>query len=808
MSSTEAPQEQRVRCDHCLLEINRKSAVTAEIRGETRYFCCHGCLGIYEIIHNSSLDAFYRQRCNWEPGAPRFSVTIGTAAFADTITCAGKENRIDILLSGIRCSSCIWLVEKYLTGIEGILQARVNYATHIASISWYPEKIDLAAILDAVNSLGYLPHPCRPGSASAFLLKEKQDLLLRFGTASFFSMQLMLISAALYAGFFQGIEERYKLAFQLISWALATPVVFYSGFPFISGAWRSITKASLNMDLLVALGSLSAYFYSIAMIILQGEVYFDTSAMIVTFILLGRFLEAGSRLKAGNAINELAELQPHEALLLGPDGERFLMPVADVKIGDHIEVIPGERVPLDGTVIEGEAEVNESMLTGESVAVLKSPGSKAFAGTYPLNGRMRIRVEGNAAETVLAGIIRTVRDAQARKAPIQGIADRTAGYFVPSTIVLAAATFIWWKVTSGNTVVSLMNAVSVLVIACPCALGLATPLAILVGTTAAGKKGILVKGGDIFETVSKTTHIVLDKTGTITEGAPAITDFLDFGTCSGLAVCAASLEAFSEHPAGRAIAASWNGEFLKTERFRAIAGKGVSAFIEETPWMAGSKSYLESEGVFFSREQETSAMELENQGKTVVRIACNAIPAGLIALIDDLRPEALRMIEGLRKRKLHLSILTGDNRGVAAYIASRCGITDVQAELAPQGKADVIKEMKKNGASVLMAGDGINDAPALTESDTGLTLGNATGIALECADVTILKNDLTLVNTLIDGSRKCFSVIRQNLVWAFSYNLIALPIAMSGLLHPIMSALFMAASSLFVVSNSLRLRNL
>jgi Cu2+-exporting ATPase len=720
----------------------------------------------------------------------------------------GKENHIDILLSGIRCSSCIWLIEKYLMGLGGVLQARVNYATHIASIAWDPDNIELDSILDAVSSIGYLPHPCRPGSASGFLLKEKQELLLRFGTASFFSMQLMLISAALYAGFFQGIEERYKLAFQLISWALATPVVFYAGFPFISGAWRSIKKASFNMDLLVALGSLSAYLYSIAMIILRGEVYFDTSAMIVTFILLGRFLEAGSRLKAGNAINELAELQPQEALRVGQDGEKTMVPVADIKPGEHIEVIPGERIPLDGTVFEGEAEVNESMLTGESDAVLKSPGSKTFAGTYAINGRMNIRVDGNAAETVLAGIIRTVRDAQARKAPIQGIADRTAGYFVPATIVLAAATFAWWKIASGDTVVSLMNAVSVLVIACPCALGLATPLAILVGTTAAGKKGILVKGGDVFEAVSKTTHVVLDKTGTITGGKPSITDFLDFGTCSGFAGHAASLEAFSEHPVGRAIASSWKGEFLKTEQFRAFAGKGVSAYMEGSSWIAGSKSFMESEGAVFSLEQECRASELEAQGKSVVRVACNGIPAGVIALIDDLRPDALRMIEGLRKRKLHLCILTGDNRGVAMYIASRCGITDVLAELGPLEKSAVIKEMKNSGATVLMAGDGINDAPALTESDTGLTLGNATGIALECADVAILKNDLSLVNTLIDGSRKCFSVIRQNLLWAFSYNLIALPLAMSGVLHPIMSAFFMAASSLFVVSNSLRLRNI
>ncbi len=804
--SINEPAAAEVRCDHCLQEINVASAVTAIISGETKHFCCHGCHGVYEIIRKNSLDAFYTQRRNWEPGPPDTGVSTGNAAFQSTVTGTEKESHVELLLSGIRCSSCIWLIEKYLLKLPGVLSARVNYATHRAAVSWAPEKTGLNAILQALCSIGYIPHPCRSGSTTDVLAEEKTDLLLRFGTASFFSMQLMLFTAALYAGFFQGMEIRYKLPFQLISWALATPVVFYSGFPFINGAWRSIKTGALNMDLLVTLGTLSAYSYSIAAILLGEEVFFDTAAMIVTFILLGRFLEAGSRLKASNAINELLELQPHDAMLISPDGGRTIVQVADVQEGEHIEIIPGDRIPLDGMVMEGEAEVNESMLTGESNAVPKTAGSRAFAGTIALNGRLKIRVEGNAAQTVLAGIIRTVRDAQARKAPIQGIADRTAGFFVPATIVLALMTFAFWKFTSGNTVTALMNAVSVLVIACPCALGLATPLAILVGTTAAGKKGILVKGGDVFETISKTTHVVLDKTGTITEGKPSVTDIVDFGTTEELLLHAASLEASSEHPSGRAITALWNGELLSVEHFRAVPGKGVSAVINGSNWKAGSKTFMENEGITCSAEK-TAAM-LESDGKTVVRLACGRAPAGMIALIDDLRKDALPMIESLRRKKLHLSILTGDNRGVAAYISLKCGIGDVEAELEPTGKAESIERMKKTGACVMMAGDGINDAPALTAADTGITLGSSTGLALECADVAILKNDLTLIDTLIDSSRKCFSIIRQNLVWAFSYNLIALPLAVSGLLHPIMSSFFMAASSLIVVGNSMRLRNI
>ena len=606
----------------------------------------------------------------------------------------------------------------------------------------------------------------------------------------------------------EGIEERNRLAFQLISWALATPVLFYSGYPFLSSALRSLRRLTLNMDVLVALGALSAYSYSIAMIFYGGEIFFDTASMIITFILLGRFLEAGSRLKAGNAIAELAELQPHEALRVEKSGETSMVPVASVQTGEMIEIIPGDRIPLDGRVVDGEAEVNEAVLTGESNPVLKAVGSDVFAGSFSMNGRLRIQVTGNAANTLLARIIRTVEDAQARKAPIQGIADKTAGYFVPATIILALATFLYWKLTSANTVTALMNAVSVLVIACPCALGLATPLAILVGTTTAGKRGILVKGGDIFETVSKTTTVVLDKTGTITTGKPSMTDLHDYGLTPTLMQHVASLEAASEHPTGRALVAAWQGERLTVTQFRATPGRGVSGVIDGALWRAGSKAFMDEEGVQMEREQIAHTASLEAEGKTVVMVACGNKLAGVIGMIDDLRPDALPLIEGLRKKGFALMMLTGDNRGVANYIAARCGITDVQAGLGPLEKATVIRALKAKGACVMMVGDGINDAPALTEADIGITLGHASAIALESASVAILNDDLRLINTLIKSSSRCFSIIRQNLLWAFSYNLIALPLAVSGVLHPIISALLMVTSSLVVVSNSLRLKNL
>ena len=807
MSATDRTHPGTVRCDHCLQEVAAPAAVTAEIDGRSRSFCCHGCLGVYELIHSQSLDSFYSQRCDWQPGRPAFA-TAEAADFAGEVASDGARSKIEIVLSGIRCASCVWLVEKVLGRLDGVLSVRVNFATRRAVFEWRTESIALDTILKTLSGLGYTPRPGSLGNSVDAFAEERRDLLLRFGTAGFFSMQLMLIIAALYAGFFQGIETNYRLPFQLISWALATPVVFYSGFPFLSNAYRSIRNHALNMDVLVALGSLSAYFYSIAMIFTGGEVFFDTSAMIITFILLGRFLEAGSRLKAGSALAALAELQPREALIVDETGATTLVSLDRVGTGDLIEVLPGDRIPLDGTVTEGEADVDESMLTGESAPVTKAFGSQAYAGTCPVTGRLRIRVTGDVKGTLLAKIIRTVEVAQARKAPIQGVADRTSAWFVPAIMLLAAATFAWWMISGATPVRSLMTAVSVLVIACPCALGLATPLAILVGTTAVGRKGILVKGGDVFESVSRTTTVVLDKTGTITRGKPSVVDRIDFGVSDRFDQCCSSLEAWSEHPAGRAIASIWQGDRLEVGQFRSAPGMGITGRIDGEAWVAGSPALLEREGIGIDAVCRDEARRLENQGKTTVYAACDGKVAGLFGLIDDLREDAPGMISSLRGLGLRLLILTGDNEGVARFVASKCGIEEVHAGLDPIGKADAVRKLKAGGACVLMAGDGINDAPALAEADTGVSFGTATGIAIESAGVTIMNDDLRLFVTLFTHSRKCFSVVRQNLAWAFGYNLVAVPLAVSGMLHPIVSALLMASSSLVVVGNSLRLKKI
>jgi len=789
-------------CAHCMLEVKERDAVVEEIDGHDVPFCCEGCRGVYHILRDSGFEGFYERRKGWQPGPPE-AAAIEEAAFAGSVVDADGERELDLRISGIRCASCVWLLEHYLRKKTGVISARVNYATHRAHIRWDPASgVDLAKVLAGIKAIGYTPRPLTTTAYESDVRRERRDLLLRFGTAGFFSMQLMLYTVALYAGYFQGIEHRFKILFQCITWALATPVMFYSGYPFIRNSLRSLRHGALNMDTLVFMGSFSAYAYSVLMIFTGGEVYFDTSAMIITLILLGRFLEAGAKGKAGEAISQLTGLQPNDARLR--DGTP--VPVSSVNAGDVISVLPGEKVPLDGEVVDGDSEVNESMLTGESRPIFKNAGMEVFAGTMNLNGRLFVRVTRTGKDTVLQKIIRAVEEAQGRRAPIQALADRVVGWFVPMVLSVASGTFVFWLLRSGDTSTSLINAVSVMVIACPCALGLATPLAVLVSFSAASKKGVLFKGGDALEVASKTDTVVFDKTGTLTRGTPSLTDVIDSAEGSEALRYAASLEAGSEHSLARAVASAYDGELLRVENFKAVPGRGIQGTVNGKAVLLGNPEFIREAGIAMSATMTSNIERLSAEGKTVVVLAVGGEVAGLLAAIDGLRDESADAVEDLSGIGMRTMMVTGDSAGVAGFVARDAGIGDVASEITPTGKADIVRALKEKGRRVMMVGDGINDAPALIEAQLGAAIGKATDIALESADVVLMKNDLRSVVDVIRLSRRSFSVIRQNLLWAFSYNIVAIPLAVSGLLHPIMSALLMASSSLIVVGNSLRLR--
>jgi heavy metal translocating P-type ATPase len=797
-------------CDHCRIEFPEKDAVFDEIDGHKKVFCCHGCHGIYLLVHEAGLDSFYDRRTGWKPG-PAQEAVVSSDVFLDSIADKDGQSEIDLNISGIRCASCIWLIEHYLSKVDGITFVNVNYATHRARVRWITGRITIEDVLKKIASIGYLPRPYTASIYEEQIKEERRDLLIRFGTASFLSMQLMLYTVALYAGFFHGMESLYRKLFQVIALIISTPVIFYCGYPFLKGFLRGIKNRTLNMDTLIFAGSFSAYAYSIAIMITGSEtqeVYFDTSAMIITLILLGRYIEAGAKGRAIGAISSLISLQPKDARLVKSKDEKPVqVPVAILKPGNLIEVIPGDRIPVDGKVVEGSSEADESMLTGESKPVAKSKGCEVFTGTMNINGRLVINVLKTGRETALAHIIRAVEDAQSRKAHIQTVADKVVAWFVPAIIAIAGETFAFWFLHKGDISSALMNSVAVLVIACPCALGLATPLAVLVGSGIMSSMGVLVKGGDILEVMGKADFIYFDKTGTLTKGDYSLSEIVTYGTDKTiLHTKAASVERGSEHAIGRALTKDIDERSLYGVRdFKAHSGKGVEGYIDDDKIVLGNKIFLEDSGVELTRQQAEDFGRLSAGGSTVIGIAWEGALHGWFIISDRLRDESVKVVAGLKSEGYSVGLITGDNRFVAEDIAKKAGINIVESEILPLGKAEKVRSVKADGHKVVMVGDGINDAPALTEADAGVAMGSASDIAMGSADVVLMRNDLGLLVNSLRLAKRTLSIIKQNLFWAFSYNLIAIPLAVSGKIHPVLSAAFMAASSLLVVGNSLRL---
>ena len=795
------------RCDHCLIEFPERDAVIDEVRGERRVFCCHGCQGVYRMINDEGLNDFYARRKDWIPG-PAAAAPVDPGAFAGSLRPAGSEVEVDLVLDGIRCASCVWLNEKVLLRTAGVTFARVNYATHRARVRWDPERTGLAVILRRIASIGYAPKPYVPAAREEELRSASRDLLLRFGTAAFLSSQLMIYSAALYAGYFQGMDPRLRDLFHWIALVLTTPVVLYAGWPFFVGALLGIRNRSFTMDVLIAAGAGSAYLYSIYQVFAGGEVYFDTAAMIITLILLGRLIEAGAKRRASAALVRLLSLAPSEARKLtarGEGRERTMVPVLSVRTDDRLEVLPGERIPLDGVVSDGASEADESMLTGESLPVPKKPGDEVFAGTMNLYGRFVLTVTRTGGETVLSRIIRAVEDAQARRAPVQAAADRFVGGFVPAVLLASAATTVFWLLRGSGPAAAVMNAVSVLVIACPCALGLATPLAILVGTTSGAARGILIKGGDVIERAKDIDTVILDKTGTVTEGRPTLAFFRGVGMDDDEALrLAASLERLSEHAIGKAIvAAAGESRLSDVGDFSAVPGKGIRGTIDGKPALVGSREYIGSSVGAAVPPDETLSLP---PGTTIFHLAFDGRPAGIFGVSDQARPEASEAVAELERTGHGTLLLTGDARATAEAVARAVGIVNVKARRTPVQKAGDVRDLRAEGRHIAMVGDGINDAPALIEAGVGIAMGRATDIALESADLVLMRSDLRLVPAALRLAKKTFRIIRQNLFWAFFYNVVAIPLAVAGILHPIIAAGAMALSSLSVVVNSLRAR--
>ncbi|GER94395.1 copper-translocating P-type ATPase [hot springs metagenome] len=812
-------------CNHCLLEFPEREAVYDEIDGEKRVFCCHGCHGIYRLIHGEGLDEFYRKRQWNEKGISKtlFEKEIDVKPFAEHVrdiedreqkTEVRIQKEIDIYIDDIRCASCVWLNEKILSKTEGIKYARVNYATHRARIRWDPNIIGLDRIIKRIISIGYNPRPYSESEQFKRQRAEAKDLLIRFGTAGFLSSQLMIYTTALYAGYFQGIDAKTKLIFEIIAMLLTIPVIFYSGMPFIRNTFKGLQHLNFNMDSLITIGSGSAFIYSIYQMFIGGKVYFDTSAMIITLILLGRYIETTAKGRASETIDRLSKLNPKEArLVMSQDSEvTEIVPVTSINKGDLIRVIPGERVPLDGIIVSGESEVDESIITGESKPIHKSVGYEVIGGSMNLYGTFVFKVTKKGKETVLSNIIKAVEDAQARKPQIQTIADRVVGIFVPTILIIAFFTVATYILKGASTQHALMAGISVVVIACPCSLGLATPLAVLIFTTMASSKGILIRGGEVIENTSQSDHVIFDKTGTITLGRPVLKEVIVFDTDLDreyILSLAASIERLSEHSIGHAITESAKGlDLFNVFAFKTLPGKGVEGIIGSKKIFIGSRELMYENNCFsdLTRSLIDASLQFEKSGDIVIYIGWDRRVRALFVISDVIRDEAVEVVNKLKKAKIRVSIVSGDNRITTNSIASMIGIDYAIAEASPIAKKELVTDMQSKGHKIIMVGDGINDAPALTEAMVGIAMGRGTDIAMESADAVLVRNDLRLILYFMNLSKKTFSIIKQNIFWAFFYNIIAIPLAVLGILHPIIAAGAMAASSLFVVGNSMRIK--
>ncbi len=721
---------------------------------------------------------------------------------------------IDLSLEGMTCASCAQRIERMLAALPGVVSASVNLATERARVGYVEGAVTPEQLVSEIEAIGYSA-AVMAGSAEQARDREREA---REREARY-QLRLLVVAAMfslpmLVPMFFElfGQMGPHLLMNKYLQFGLATVVQFYAGAQFYRGAWANLSHRTANMDVLVALGTTAAYLFSVYhTFIATGALYYEASAMIITLIILGRRLEAVAKGRTSEAIKRLMGLQPKTALVTR-DGQELEVGVAEVRAGDVVLVRPGERIAVDGDVIEGESAVDESMLTGESLPVDKKPGDAVVAGTINKQGALRFRATKVGAETALAQIIRMVEDAQGSKAPIQRLADIVAGYFVQGVIGIAAVTFVAWMVATRDFNRALLSTVSVLVIACPCALGLATPTAIMVGTGKGAESGILIRGGEHLEKAHAVEVVVLDKTGTITRGEPRVTDVVPVAegvSEDGLLAVAATVELNSEHPIAGAVVAAAEGRGLRlpgVSGFVAVSGRGVRAEVEGAgPVLIGTPAFLKETGI--DPGPAAGAYEsLLAQGKTAILSTAGERILGVIAVADTVKEHAAEAIGELKAMGIEVVMITGDNRRTAAAIAQEVGIDRVLAEVLPEDKAEQVSRLKGEGKTVAMVGDGINDAPALATADLGIAIGTGTDVAIETSGITLVSGDLRGVAAAIRLSKRTMRTIRQNLFWAFIYNSLGIPIAALGRLSPIIAGAAMAFSSVSVVSNSLLLK--
>jgi Cu+-exporting ATPase len=733
-----------------------------------------------------------------------------------------KNKKVTLDITGMHCASCSSNIENALRKADGVVTANVNFASEKASVEFDDHKIDQAKVVNIIKKAGYQAEASGAGAqADEAKNREYKLLKLKLIFSLIFSIPILLISMPQLL-MPLGINPEMLMDFpgrKSLLFILATPVQFIAGWQFYKGALAAAKNRASNMDTLIAVGTSAAYFYSVATtFLIEGDAYYEIAALLIVFILLGKLLEARAKGKTGEAIKKLMGLQAKTARVKR-GGKELEISIDEVVVGDVIVVRPGEKIPVDGVVVSGQTSVDESMISGESIPVEKNVGDKIIGATINKNGSIEFRADNVGEGTVLSQIIKLIEEAQGSKAPIQRFADTISYYFVPTVIALSLITFISWYFIAGQTFVfSLLLAVAVVVIACPCALGLATPTAIMVGTGKGAENGILIKSGEALETAQKLNVVVFDKTGTITHGKPILTDVIslvDAYPQKEILRLAASIEKLSEHPLAEAIvkaAEQQKIKLAKVAQFRAIPGHGIEGKIGTKTLLLGNRKLMKDSKLELGALEKT-VEKLESQGKTSMLVAIGGKIIGIVAVADTIKEGSKAAIGKLKKMGLRTVMITGDNKITAKAIAEEVGIDEILSEVLPEDKANEIKKLQSQGNVVAMVGDGINDSVALTQSDVGMALGSGTDVAIESGDVVLIKNDLNDVISAIKLSRATMRKIKQNLFWAFFYNVAGIPVA-AGLLYPFtgwllkpeLAGLAMALSSVSVVTNSLLLK--
>lgn len=804
----------QIACTHCNLVFDESVMITEHPQGDvssvpdsqTLHFCCKGCQGVYHLLGSEGLSTFYDKLgdTTLQPANQDISADLekfDLEGFKNKYIKTTQEglSQIHLIIEGIHCSACVWLNEKVLHKTDGVIEASINYTNNKAKVVWDPEEVKLSKIIETIRAIGYNAYPYDPSLQEERANKTKKEYYLRILVAVFGTMNIMWIAIAHYAGYFTGMQQNFKDILNVAEFILATPVLFYSGWIFFRGAYFGFKNKIVNMDTLVASGALSAYIYSIyAMISQHGEVYFDSVVMIITFVLVGKYLEVLSKKHAVDTLDSIMGSTPTEVTTL-KEGVKSLVSIENVQVGDIIELKPGEKVVIDGIVTSGQGSFDESSLTGENQPIYKQKNDAILSGSLCLDSVVHYKASKDVSGSLLTSIVSLLEESITKKPHIEQLANNISGYFSNIILLIALLTFTGWYFVNGSFETALIVGISVIVIACPCALGLATPMATLVGISIAAKRGILFKEATFLETMAKSKVLALDKTGTLTEGKPSVVQAALFeGFAPALLL---ALVETSNHPVSKGIVRYLKQEnngltTIQLEHIKSIEAKGIEATFKGKKLLGGNAALLQERGIAVDAASENSLFYFALDQTLLARFE----------LSDTIREGAKEAISNIQALGIKVMMLTGDHEQSAQKVAKAVGIEEVHAKLLPQEKSALIQNFQNKGEVVVMVGDGINDAIALAQSNIAIAMGQGADVAINVSDVVLLDEKPQSIFDAYKISRRTFTAVKENLGFSLLYNVIAVPLAVAGFVNPLIAALSMSLSSLVVVGNSIRIK--